>query len=543
MSLAGVVRPLRSGSGPHPRTSWRSRHMIRRFVWQWLQQMASSGHVGRRASRPNRRRALLRLEVLEGRCVPSTVTNLDDAGPGSLRQAIADTPTAGTVDFEEGLSGTITLTSTTLTIAKDLTSAGPGANALTVSGNHARPVFDIPGPFTVAISGLTIANGNGVATSGGIANGGGTLTITTCTLSGNSTSFSGQGGAIRNTGTLTVTSSTLSGNSASGQGGGIANVGGTLTITSSTVSDNSSSLEGGGIWNSGGNVTVTSSTLSGNSSSSQGGGIFSNNGNLTVTNSTLSGNSSSIHGGGILGLGGMLTLMSSTLSGNSVGGFGGGILHQVGGSAITNTILAGNTAGFAGPDLFGVLTSQGHNLIGDGSGGSGFTDTDLVGTDPLLGPLQDNGGPTFTHALPPGSLALDAGDNTDAPDFDQRGPGFPRIMGGQIDVGAFESQSRAAARRSVASPTRSHGNLTARDVSRQPAAGRSETTALRSTDAHPEITPDSAASRNQGASRLIQDNAFTPSMRMGQDRWCVDRFFAMLPAAIQAYLAEIDLGW
>src|SRR5262245_259917 len=148
----------------------------------------------------------------------------------------------------------------------------------------------------------------------------------------------------------------------------------------------------------------------------------------------------------------MLTLMSSTLSGNSVGGFGGGILHQVGGSAITNTILAGNTAGFAGPDLFGVLTSQGHNLIGDGSGGSGFTDTDLVGTDPLLGPLQDNGGPTFTHALLPGSLALDAGDNTDAPEFDQRGPGFPRTVSGTIDIGAFEVQATVVLTASAGGP-------------------------------------------------------------------------------------------
>src|SRR5262249_57326420 len=101
--------------------------------------------------------------------------------------------------------GTITLTSTTLTIAKDLTIAGPGANVLTVSGNNARQVFDIPGPFTVAMSGLTIANGNGVATSGGIANGGGTLTITACTLRGNSTSRSGPGRPIPNTAPLTIT--------------------------------------------------------------------------------------------------------------------------------------------------------------------------------------------------------------------------------------------------------------------------------------------------------------------------------------------------
>jgi hypothetical protein len=88
----------------------------------------------------------------------------------------------------------------------------------------------------------------------------------------------------------------------------------------------------------------------------------------------------------------------------------------------------------------GPLDSQGHNLFGDTSGGSGFHPTDLLNVDPLLGPLQDNGGPTWTHALLAGSPALDAGDNTDAPDFDQRGEGFARVVNGTIDIGAFELQ-------------------------------------------------------------------------------------------------------
>jgi hypothetical protein len=96
----------------------------------------------------------------------------------------------------------------------------------------------------------------------------------------------------------------------------------------------------------------------------------------------------------------------------------------------------------------GPLASQGHNLIGIGNGGSGYDPTDLVGSadfpiDPKLGPLQDNGGPTQTMALLPGSPAIDAGDNTDAPLFDQRGPGFPRIVNGIIDIGAFEVQAVA----------------------------------------------------------------------------------------------------
>jgi hypothetical protein len=99
--------------------------------------------------------------------------------------------------------------------------------------------------------------------------------------------------------------------------------------------------------------------------------------------------------------------------------------------------------------MFGVLTSQGHNLIGDGTGGSGYAPTDLVGTsrnpiDPKLGPLQDNGGPTQTKALLPGSPAIDAGDNALSPGpYDQRGPGYPRIVNGIIDIGAFEVQQGA----------------------------------------------------------------------------------------------------
>ena len=89
-------------------------------------------------------------------------------------------------------------------------------------------------------------------------------------------------------------------------------------------------------------------------------------------------------------------------------------------------------------DVAGNLGSLGYNLIGDTSGGSGFRPTDLLNVDPLLGPLQDNGGPTFTQALLPGSPAVDAGNNTNAPAFDQRG--FTRIVNGAIDIGAYELQ-------------------------------------------------------------------------------------------------------
>jgi hypothetical protein len=144
-----------------------------------------------------------------------------------------------------------------------------------------------------------------------------------------------------------------------------------------------------------------------------------------------------------------LTLTNATLSGNSASISGGGIFTSTSAlvTALRNTIIAGNTAP-AAPDVAGTLASQGHNLIGDGTGGSGFAASDLVGTssnpiDPKLGPLQNNGGPTFTMALLPGSPAIGAGDPTDAPMYDQRGPGFPRAVNGKIDIGAFEVQAVA----------------------------------------------------------------------------------------------------
>jgi hypothetical protein len=93
--------------------------------------------------------------------------------------------------------------------------------------------------------------------------------------------------------------------------------------------------------------------------------------------------------------------------------------------------------------------SLGHNLIGNGSGGAGFSASDLVGTslnplDPRLGPLQDNGGPTPTMALLPGSPAIDAGGLTDS-EWDQRGPGYPRLVNGTTDIGAYEVQPDSGA--------------------------------------------------------------------------------------------------
>jgi hypothetical protein len=146
-----------------------------------------------------------------------------------------------------------------------------------------------------------------------------------------------------------------------------------------------------------------------------------------VTDSTISGNKAVKNAGipGNSGCGGIYT------SGN------------VATVSIQNTILAGNSAP-SSLDVAGVFTNLGHNLIGIGDGGSGYANTDLVGTsanpiNPLLGPLQDNGGPTQTMALLPGSPAIDAGTLTDS-EWDQRGPGYPRLVNGATDIGAYEVQ-------------------------------------------------------------------------------------------------------
>jgi hypothetical protein len=270
---------------------------------------------------------------------------------------------------------------------------------------------------------MTIANGFGAPPlDGGSIFNNGTLTVSNCILSGNSVSTFIAGGGIFNERTLTVTNCTLSGNSASA-GGAIYNTEGTLTVSNCILSGNSATSPGGGI------ISV-------------GGALANFDGRLTVSNSTLSGNSATGgDGGGIGNEGGLstLTVTNCTLSGNSAM-TGGGIDNQgapPGTVTALDTIIAGNTAS-TGPDVNGQLTSLGHNLIGNTSGGSGFVASDLLNVNPQLGPLQDNGGPTQTMALLPGSPAIDAGDDTGAPASDQRG--FARIVNGIVDIGAFEVQ-------------------------------------------------------------------------------------------------------
>ena len=215
-----------------------------------------------------------------------------------------------------------------------------------------------------------------------------------------------------------------------GIGGGIYNQG-TLALTDSTISANTAGDDGGGIWNDR-TLILTDSTVSANTAIN-GGGIG-NGGTLTLTNSTISVNTANKGAGIWNGNGAKLTLTSSTVS-NNTGGQGGGIWNS-GTADLTNAILAGNSAPNS-PDCSGTLGLSGHNLIGSGDGCT-FTPAsgDLVNVNPKLGPLADNGGPTKTHALLPGSPAIDAGDDSKCPAIDQRGVARPQ--GARCDIGALE---------------------------------------------------------------------------------------------------------
>ncbi|WP_406698513.1 right-handed parallel beta-helix repeat-containing protein [Singulisphaera sp. Ch08] len=422
--------------------------------------MAHSGLLGVRGlAQAGPRRAAARrrgaglvpgFEMLEERVVLSTftVTNTNNDGAGSLRAAIdlanAD-PAQDTIDFASSVTGTISLRSALPALSTAILLSGPGSSALTVarSSDPSTPefgIFNVPAKAEVVISGLTISGGRGPASGGAIANSG-TLTVTDSTLSGNSSSgagFSNGGGGIANFGTVTVTNSTISGNSASkGLGGGILNVSGVVTITDSTLSGNSANEGGGGIasFTNGGIVTVINSTLSGNSAGlGGGGGIGSGFGTVTVTSSTISGNSASDgNGGGILSSG-ALTVTGSTLSGNLSGSSGGGIIFS-GTVTITTSLFNNSESGNLTQTASASFVSGGHNLFSD-LPGLALNPTDLVNTDPLLGPLADNGGPTQTMALLPGSPAINAGRNMPGVTTDQRG--VPHPQGAAPDIGAFE---------------------------------------------------------------------------------------------------------
>jgi len=382
--------------------------------------------------------AIAFLAPLAARANTLTVNSSADSGgvcPGptcTLRQAITTAIPGDTIDFNPSLA-TIDLTSDELVIAKSITIAGSGPDALTVNRKTAAAsfrVFRIAGGSTVGLSGLTIANGRGLVQVGQFGGGGGIL--------------------IENGCTVTVASAKIRNNSSARDGGGIWN-GGTLVVSNTTFSENYADLSigrGGGIYNTG-NLTVTGSAFINNGP--WGGAFHNSGGSGSLTNCTISGNRASGHtdgAGGVTDEGGTFALRNSTITLNEGG---------VSGCRIRNCIIAANK-GYL--DVYGPVTSDGYNIIGYTIGNNPAPGPgDKIGTntaqfDPLLLPLQDNGGPTLTHALRPGSPALDAGGAVPGVTTDQRGlprPAdnvvIPNASGGDgSDIGAFERQEVALAR-------------------------------------------------------------------------------------------------
>jgi hypothetical protein len=344
-----------------------------------------------------------------------------------------------------------------------------GEGKLRVDGNCDHRVFSVPEgeDVTAELSGLTVTRG--ASPNGGCISNDGTLTLTNSTVSrcsalGIPSDFvSSSGGGIYNLGTLTMSKSHVSGNSGSFSGGGIFN-GGTLTLTDSMVSGNSAEA-GGGIWN-WESFTITNSTVSGNTANiptfTAGGGIH-NRGSGAITKSTVSGNT----GHGIydqVDPPSGLTITNSTISGNTADG----IRNHSGTLMLTNDTVSGSiSAGSGGDEVSSVMA---HGTLIDGActtvaGGVGVaawtsfgynveSPRDTCGFDEkgdqvnvtseelALGPLEDNGGPTMTHALGEGSVAIDA-IPTDAcldREGDQRGQPRPETGGTTCDVGSVEMQ-------------------------------------------------------------------------------------------------------
>jgi predicted outer membrane repeat protein len=356
----------------------------------------------------------------EGTCEGGSCAGTFACTEAGIREAIAAGAGPHTFDCADG---TILVTEAEIVIDNDVILDGEGD--LTVDGDESHRVFAVAEGVAAELRGLTVTEGavSGFEYGGGIHNLG-MLTLTNSAVSGN-TAY--RGGGIHSNRTLTLTNSTVSGNTASRVGGGI-DSGGTLTLTNSTVSGNTASQPSGGGIYSLGTLTLTNSTVSGNS----GTGIDTHF-MAMLTNSTVSGDGASgaaIHNEGSPKgpVSAVLTITNSTVS---------GIISNDpvwGTSTVANSVLDGECNG-------APVTSDGYNIESPGNT-CGF---DPDGTDQVnmsaeqlnLGELADNGGPTMTHALLSGSVAIDVipADMCEV-DEDQRGE--PRDS--MCDVGAFEVQ-------------------------------------------------------------------------------------------------------
>jgi len=364
----------------------------------------------------------------------------------TLREAIESANNAGNGDcganssaddtITFSVSGTITLSAPLPTIISGQGKlAIDGGGNITISGNNSVKVFIVDTGGDLTLQNMIVTKGKTIFSGGAVDNFSGTVTVNSSTFSNNS---AGEGGAISSfNGTVTISDSTFSGNSA-GFGGAINNSGSsTAIINTSTFSNNTATNSGGTILNTGtSTTTISASTFSGNSAPN-GGAIFNFNDILIVSNSTFSGNSATSKGGAIFN-GKTATITNSTFVGNSASLSGGAIFNELVTDVVNlkNTIVANSPSG---GNCSGIITNQGGNLSWPDATCPGLNQ------DPLLGPLQNNGGPTQTHALLSGSVAINAVTDCTligggAVTQDQRGVSRPQPSGGNCDVGAYEAQ-------------------------------------------------------------------------------------------------------
>ncbi len=358
--------------------------------------------------------------------------------------------TNGTVTLTAGCTYTLTAINNTADnggvglpdITGKVTIQGSGATIArsTASGTPVFRIFDVSSSGSLTLNSVTISNGlanNGQQGGGGIFNHG-TLTITGSTFTNNSApSSSGtSGGGINNSGTLNLSTSTFTGNSAQ-EGGGVFNQK-TATITNNTFATNTATIYGGGaLLNAAGTMTVTGDTFTGNTG--PGGGAIDNDTTLHIIDSTFTGNTGGTNGGGAMDNFGPTTITQSTFSGNS-SPYGANILNYTGFTlSISMSIVANGQGG--GPNCGGgaAVTDAGYNIDTGSSCGFSSANHSLSNTQPQLGPLASNGGPTQTMALPAGSPAVDAipaATSGCTGTTDQRGTTRPQGTG--CDIGAYE---------------------------------------------------------------------------------------------------------
>ncbi|MEX2317167.1 MAG: choice-of-anchor Q domain-containing protein [Pirellulales bacterium] len=416
------------------------------------------------------REAILLADSLSGANSIRFDPELFTAGPGTIALAY-DGPDSGTAKDP-------------LTIDSDVTIEGPGAALLTIDGEGVSGIIHIESGVEAAIGGLTITGGDGGSAygtaidsyadeltldgvliedntgygSGGIYQSGGRITIKNSTIADNLGQYY-SGGVYLSSTIATIVNSTISGNTTYNNGGGVHSEYSTILITNSTITENSADGYGGGAYLKDGDTTINNSTID-NNGGYQGGGLYLSGGSLGLTGSTVSSNSSYNDGGGIalLGDSAYVSLYHNTITLNtSSSGDGGGLMigeeHTY--NVLGHNIIADNSA--SGDDNIGGTVGWGggyYNLLGNqGTGGlSNGVDGNIVlgaSANAGLAPLGDYGGPTRTHALKTGSVAMDSGDSNAVagsggiPLYDQRGKN--RIVdgdgtsGARIDIGAFES--------------------------------------------------------------------------------------------------------